>query len=119
MTAVRLYPHFECVDCIERKKQAERGCEQDAPFPYWTDSDGLSRSRCPRRPIYENPQWYNEIIAAYNHYKNGFLPHAGGLVDQPALYPFVMGSIDAIIRMCDEVDNKNPSEGNLLKQKPR
>jgi len=111
------------VDCVKDKRQAERGCDSDAPFPYWTDKDGNSRSRCPRRPIFEDLQWFNCIISAYNFYKNGFLPHAGGMTDQAALFPFVMATIDDIMADCDKVErDKATGSGpgdSILGKKPK
>jgi hypothetical protein len=128
VTAVRLYPQYVCKDCIAKKKQAERGCEQDVKlgdtvFYYWNDIDGTPRARCPRRPIYENIDWYNSIITAYNFYKNGYLPHAGGMASQAALFPFVMATIDTIMAACDKAENdKGQSSGegvSVLGKRPR
>jgi len=115
VTAVRLYPEFNCAKCDERQK-LERGCEQDAPFPYWTDRDGQERSRCPRRPIFEDPGWFGAIISAFNFYKNGFLPHVGGMADQAALYPFIMATIDDVNNVCDKIESEKPrgDSDNLL-----
>ena len=106
MTAVRLYPHFDCKQCIENKKQAERGCFEDAPFAYWTDIDGEYRKRCPRRPIFEDLQWFNSLISTYNFYKAGFLPHPGGVQDQPAMYPFLIATIDDAMSACDKAQQE-------------
>lgn len=82
--------------------QANRGCEKDAPIPVWTDKDGVNHKRCPRRPILENVRWFNTIINAYNAYKNGFLPHEGGMQWQAAKFASIMTIVDATVHDCDE-----------------
>ncbi|MET4190683.1 hypothetical protein ABIB89_003229 [Bradyrhizobium sp. JR3.12] len=128
MVSVRLFKNLDCADCIKKGKQAERGCETEfilggEPYLYWTDIDGLPRGRCPRRPIFENLDWFNQIITAYNSYKNGFLPHAGGVANQPALFPFVMTAIDTTMSACDKAEDergKESGEGvSVLGKKPR
>jgi len=59
--------------------------------------------------------WFNQILAAYNFYKNGFMPHVGGIVDQAALYPFVMATIDDAISYCEKAPKR--SEDSLLDRK--
>lgn len=90
----------------------ERGCEKDALFPYWIDADGEERSRCPARPLLEDPAWFNSIISAYNAYKNGFLPYAGGTAKQPALFMFVMSTIDGIMSECDRAEMDRDAKGD-------
>lgn len=107
-----MFPQYECKSCIEKRRQAERGCEKDAPFAFWNDLDGEARTRCPRRPIFEDPLWFNSIIEAYNSYKNGFLPHSGGLMDQAALYPFIMSTIDDIMQTCDQIEMERRAKAN-------
>jgi hypothetical protein len=117
-------PEFECGDCIKRNRRDERGCEKDAPFAYWTDINGENRKRCPRRPIFEDPNWYNRIITAYNQYKAGFLPHSGGLLEQAALYPFIMICVDEVVSECDRIEmektktkSNTPGSVNVLERK--
>jgi hypothetical protein len=92
-------------------------------YHYWTDINGLPRARCPRRPIFENLDWYNSIIAAHNFYKNGFLPHAGGMANQPALFPAVMHAVDIAMAACDKAEmDKDRGSGDgtsVLGKKPR
>jgi hypothetical protein len=113
---MELYPTFDCVTCTALQKR-DRGCEQDAPFPYWTDIKGSERFRCPRRSFYENPRLINTIISAYNHYQNGYLPHAGGLQDQSSLFAILMGLIERTISKCEKAkqpSNKPPPKGESL-----
>ena len=92
-----------------------RGCDKPAPVKWWTDVDGEARDRCPRRPIYENINWYNRLIAAFNAYKAGFLPHAGGMNNQAALFSDLMSVIDATVAQCDEARQKrgNKPDGTI------
>lgn len=107
-----MFPQYECKSCIQQKRQSERGCEKDHFLPFWNDLDGEPRTRCPRRPIFEDPLWYNYLIEAYNAYKGGFLPHAGGMMDQAALFPFIMGTIDDVMAKCDDVERQRAAKKN-------
>lgn len=102
---MELYPEFDCATCTKRMK-VDRGCENDAPIQYWTDLNGVKRSRCPRRPILDNPVFFNAVFQAYNHYQNGFLPCTGGLYDQHARYPTLMQIVEATTNKCDEIRRK-------------
>lgn len=48
------------------------------------------------------------MIVAYNNYQAGFLPHAGGMNDQPALYPILMARIAGTLSKLDDVRNNKP-----------
>jgi hypothetical protein len=100
------YPEFDCSKCTDKQK-VSRGCEQDAMFPYWSDLDGNQHTRCPRRPIYENPDLFNSYISVYNLYKSGYLPHAGGMNDQHCNYPMLMQTIDNAVTKCEEYNRAN------------
>ena len=67
--------------------QYERGCKQDAPIPLF-EVDRKYYKRCPIT-FYDTEIHY--WTAAYNHYKKGFLPIAGGIFNQTHKYMEVMG----------------------------
>lgn len=76
--------------------------------PYWTDLDGNKRSRCPRRPVYENPEFFNKVLAAHASYSAGFLPRAGGMHDQHCNFPTIMSIVEGAVAECNEA-NRNTS----------
>lgn len=63
--------------------------------------------------IYDCPNKYKtgaitEYIRAYFHYKNGYLPNAGGWYDQPMKFDAVVSLID---RLMDKFTNKEKPNG--------
>lgn len=48
--------------------------------------DGEKQNRCPRTYLKEHAEDWSYIIGAYNAYEKGFLPTAGGMDAQPALF---------------------------------
>jgi hypothetical protein len=55
-----------------------RGCLEPAPAPV-LDLDGESIHRCPVRHLTADVA---RLLKLYGHYRNGFLPVAGGVLDQ-------------------------------------
>jgi hypothetical protein len=108
---------YDCNKCSETQK-IERGCEADC-LNAWIDNDGNKRYRCPRRPILENPRYFSKVVAAFNNYKNGFLPVAGGINDQPALFSKTIAIIEDTISQCEEFNKiqekliKKPKAGTV------
>jgi hypothetical protein len=112
---VALFADFKCAKCSAEQKR-KRGCREDAPEPYWHDLDDLDeigqapmhgiQKRCPRRFIYEDPEWWYEIVTAYNGYQNGFLPAYGGLEDQPALFTPIIAFVGQYFDKCEDVKRK-------------
>jgi len=68
-----------------------RGCNADAPYPIY-ELDGEPIMRCPLKLI--KPETYT-YLRFYGHYKQGFLPNEGGLLDQPLKYLQAMEVIHA------------------------
>jgi hypothetical protein len=56
---------------------------------------GIASERCFRKLLTPRTLFLMEM---YQHYKNGVLPVAGGLLDQPFAYVHAMGIIDAWFR---------------------
>lgn len=88
-------------------------------FPRYNDVYGDPIYRCPRRLIFTDPDYYNDLVQSYNHYKAGFLPHAGSLMDQAAKYPDLISIVDYTVNECDRIEmererNKGKSDHNLL-----
>jgi len=71
---------LDCRTCKGNVK-VYRGCDADSPIPGKWNIDGWKFQRCPNLMVTRESF---EYIQAYNFYKNGFLPNAGGWLDQPA-----------------------------------
>lgn len=50
--------------------------------------------RCPRRPIFEDPLFYDRLFQAYAHWKQGILPEEGSLLSQPSVLTQMVQVID-------------------------
>lgn len=70
--------------CTAHQK-VSRGCDQDSPKEYRLVISGEVHKRCPRRPILDDPGYYQELFWLYRQKERGYLVNSGGLHDQPAL----------------------------------
>lgn len=68
----------------------DRGCEKDSPIPDKWQMGRFKFQRCPLKSI--DPSIY-EYIRAYNRFEAGFLPNAGGWLEQPAKFNDVIDII--------------------------
>jgi len=84
----------------------EWGCEGNAILP--TFMDGENQYTCLRRPIYDNPYLYNYVFGQYQHYLKGFLPIAGGTLDQPNKLMEMFRLISAALAEASESRTKKP-----------
>lgn len=84
------------------------------------DIDGETVFRCPRRPILENPRLWNEIFFLYSSYKQGFLPEAGGLNDQPSRLMEYLRHVDMMVSECEEerrrIEKTQPKKGRAKRK---
>lgn len=88
----------------------ERGCEQDSYIPdKWQIGDHVFQ-RCPVKEITVDISQY---IRAYNFYKDGHLPNAGGWLDQPAKF------IDVIELISSEMNAIMQKHMENMKRKGR
>jgi len=71
---------LECRRCTDDQK-AERGCEENSPIPGYWKFDDFETNRCPVRLVTKSSLM---LIEAFLYFKQGFLPNAGGWMDQPA-----------------------------------
>lgn len=92
MLAVELLPERRCSTCQPAQK-AQWGCTEDAQLP--TEMDGVALTRCPRRPLLDDPDFYSEVFWLYQAYQKGFLPEEGGLQDQATVLISSFQVIDA------------------------
>lgn len=83
---------FNCQNC-----RFQRHCDDSnpAPFPVFVIPEiGLASRTCLLPMIEEGSR---HLIAQYQHYKNGLLPYAGGMLDQPAAFSEAMNLIESRI----------------------
>lgn len=76
------------LSCRECKSKA--GCESDSPVPLYT-IDGEDIFRCPLKLITSESYIYMQF---YHHYKNGYLPVQGGILDQSSKFLEAMDIIE-------------------------
>lgn len=74
------------------------GCESNSRMPLRID--GEDHYRCPRRPIYEDPESFSELFFLWGGYNKGFLPEPGGIYSQPAVLVEHFKTIEGALVMC-------------------
>lgn len=87
---------YDCVTCTARQK-ISRGCDQDSPEQYQLNLAGEIHKRCPRRPILDDPSFYQEVFWLYRQMEKGYLVEDGGLNDQPSFLVDAFKVIDATL----------------------
>jgi len=97
---VQLFPERDCRTCSTQNKR-EWGCEKDGLTPFIFGGEYITR--CPRRPILDNPHLYAELFEKYHHYKNGLYPDSGGSEDQAYKVMYFFREIDRTIVECDDL----------------
>ncbi|GEM_PF-915575 len=83
--------NLDCTACTDAMK-IERGCERDSPIPGKWQIGEYVFQRCPKKEICADVGIY---IQAYNFYKNGILPNAGGWLNQTAKFIEAINLIDS------------------------
>ena len=78
------------LNCQKCNKQIQeiRGCEKDIPTK---EIEGVAITRCPVKLITIESKLYLQV---YSYYKDGFLPNAGGSLDQSIKVMDVLQFID-------------------------
>lgn len=104
MLSLILLPEWNCNTCSSGNKQL-RGCEQDAPVPLLLDGEEIVR--CPRRPLFEEPEAWTEYLQEFHDYQEGRFPELGGTQDQAYGYLQVMRTMASA---------KSEAEGIRMKQ---
>lgn len=80
MLATILLPERDCATCTGPQKK-QWGCNGGATLSL--EFDGEVQDTCPRRPFFDNPQFYNDLFFLYTNYQRGILPEEGSLLSQP------------------------------------
>ena len=94
---------LECRGCTNEQK-IERGCDKDSPIPgYWKFED-FETSRCPVKIVTKISM---KLIETFLYFKQGFLPNAGGWMDQPAKLFEAFEVIEAEARKIQESKEKD------------
>ena len=85
-------PEFklDCQTCTDGKK-VEKGCEKDSPIHGRWQIDDWKFSRCPLKMITRQSMQY---IKAYNMFDKGYLPNAGGWLNQPVKFLMAINVIE-------------------------
>lgn len=101
--ALVLLPTWDCRTCTAGQKQT-RGCDEDTLVPYQLDGEDFYR--CPRRPIYEEPEMWSEVLSSFYDYQANRYPEAGGMQDQPYQYLELMRVMSSAKYEAEEVKEK-------------
>lgn len=95
---------LDCRRCTNDQK-IERGCEQDSPIPGFWKFDDFETSRCPVKLITKVSV---KLLEAFLYFKQGYLPNAGGWMDQPAKLFEALEVIETeILKIQDKKDKEN------------
>lgn len=92
-------PERDCNTCTAHLKR-QRGCETDAPMPMRLD--GKDVFRCPRRPILDDPRFFDTVLTQYKAYIRGYLPDPGSLLDQGHRYVVSMAVVEGAIAEAEQ-----------------
>ena len=93
---------LDCRKCSEGQK-VERGCEEDSPIPGVWKLENWEFSRCPKRLVEIRSV---EYLNAYFFFEKGYLPNAGGWLEQPAKFVHAMVLIEReVVRAREEKEN--------------
>lgn len=98
--AIELFPERDCARCTDRLKD-EYGCFGNAKLPVAVNDEELAT--CIRRPLLDDPGWFNEAFTVYNMYKAGFLPHEGSYLSQPLSFLQLINIIEATLSECGNI----------------
>lgn len=91
---------FNCQNC-----RFQRHCDDSNPAPYPVfviPEIGLASRTCLLPMVTDEAR---AMLDLYRHYKNGYLPRAGGILDQPAVYMESMALIDSAVARAEAAKN--------------
>lgn len=99
---------LDCRKCTDQDR-IEKGCEKDSPFldAWKIPGQDWSVQRCPLKIVQENSWNYLE---AYRFYKAGYLPNAGGWMDQSIKFLAVLNIISSEVNKHREEAMKGSKE---------
>jgi hypothetical protein len=89
---------LDCHACSDDQK-IERGCEEDSPIPGVWKLNNWEFARCPKKLVEERSV---EYVSAYFFFCKGYLPNAGGWLEQPGKFVQAMVIIEREIARVKE-----------------
>lgn len=98
--AISLFPERDCTTCTAKQKR-NWGCEGNAQEII--ELDGEIMDTCIRRPLLDNPLFFNEAFELYRFYKDGFLPNEGTFLAQPLSFRQLIIIIDSALEECNSI----------------
>lgn len=99
MLSLVLLPERVCATCTATQKE-RWGCDKDLPAPL--EFDGQELKRCPRRPLLDETDYFDNIFDVYSWYKQGHLPEEGTWRDQPAKFCSTMRAMERAFNEADD-----------------
>lgn len=112
-----MMPQLDCSSCTDQQKKT-RGCEAPPPLPMMFDGQPIDR--CPMRPYFEEPYWYNTLMERYRWVKDGFLPDPGLLPDQATAFLTYKLVIDLATNEADHQEQeKREKEQRMAEHRSR
>jgi len=99
---------LDCRKCTDDDK-IERGCNTDSPIPGYWKFDDFETNRCPAKQITRKSI---KLLEAFLYYKQGYLPNAGGWMDQPAK---LFEAFEVVEAELDKIRDRKEKEGNAHK----
>ncbi len=123
MIAVYSLKDRNCVGC---KRQKEWGCDAERTVKSWDEKgkpreiewkrpalvplliDGEEWFQCPRRPLKDNPLYWNFLLSQFVYYRAGHLPAGPAIQDQPAKLMTLLREINGVIGELQENERSRP-----------
>jgi len=101
--------HFPLSKEKQTQRQVRRGCFGDAKEPFTIDNEKIML--CPVKQVSSEAMEWMDL---YMHYKNGYLPIQGGILQQPKKYLDAIGYIGYLDYKLQK--DRNDSEKRKHKQ---
>lgn len=108
MISMELHPELDCANCTAHQQKL-RGChEKPLGIPMFLDNEALDR--CIRRPVKDDPIFFNECISAYNLYQKNLLPNMGCFNEQPIGFGQIINLIEKTIGECNNTKEESKKQ---------
>lgn len=114
MYSLVLLPEWDCSTCTKLQK-FDRGCEGNAKRPI--EFDGEPQMTCPRRPLLDDPLWYDELFWLYGNFKNGIFPEPGGLSNQPHKLMMAIRELDRAQKAAESEKEEGDKRKSAIREK--
>ncbi len=104
---MELLPERDCATCTQIKK-VEWGCTEDATQQL--SIGGVEQTRCPRRPVLDDPVYFGELFWLYRRMQDGILQEAGGLQDQASRLVDSLRIIESTVNECTAIKQQKDED---------